>query len=86
MRWYDSVNGESRRATWLEAGDKVLVLTGDNACYVASVYPGGYLIDSTPRNRYVVDACCGGNIVAIAPLEDALHQFYVGVDKRAGSV
>ena len=86
MRWYNSVNGESRREGRLKDGNKVLVLTGDSACYVASVYPGGYLIDSTPRNCFVTDACRGGNIVAIAPLEDALHQFYVGVDKRAGSV
>lgn len=68
IRWLSGADGEARRETEARLGDKALILTLDNKCYVARIEPGGYCVLSS-RGRRLQDVCLGGNVAAMAPLE-----------------
>ncbi len=68
IRWLSGADGEARRETEARPGDKALILTLDNKCYVARIEPGGYCVPSS-RSRRLQDVCLGGNVAAMAPLE-----------------
>ena len=67
IRWLSGVDGEARRETEARPGDKALILTLENKCYVARIEPGGYCVPSS-RSRHLQDVCLGGNVAAMAPL------------------